>query len=100
MMSLQPHITEKSLALAAKGYFTFKTGVLARKEDIAKSIAEIYGVDVLEVRTSRQHGKMKRVGRSLRPFQKPDWKKVSVRLKAGQRIDAFEVLPEADKTTK
>lgn len=100
MMSLQPHLTEKSLSLATRGFFTFRVSVLSRKEDIVKAVNTVYGVQVVEVRTSRQHGKMKRVGKLRQPIQKPDWKKVYVRLKAGQRIDAFEVVPETEAAKK
>jgi ribosomal protein L23 len=100
MMSLQPHLTEKSLTLATKGFFTFRVSVLSRKEDIVKAINTVYGVNVLEVRTSRQHGKMKRVGKLRQPIQKSDWKKACVRLKAGQRIDAFDVVPKKEAVKK
>jgi large subunit ribosomal protein L23 len=87
----RPVITEKSLGLASRGWYTFAFTKHARKEEIAKLIERMYSVNVLSVRTVAMHGKMRRTGKKMVSKRKEDWKKAMVHLKAGQHIDAFEV---------
>lgn len=94
MTIIRPIITEKTLTLASRGWYTFMVDHLARKEEIARDVASLYGVNVIGVRTISMHGKMRRVGRRSVSVQKPDWKKALVQLKEGQHIDAFEVTKE------
>ncbi|MBI3385985.1 50S ribosomal protein L23 [Candidatus Gottesmanbacteria bacterium] len=92
-----PWMTEKSLDLARRGWYTFAVSKQADKASIAKEVSALYGVTVTDVRTITLHGKERRVGRLMRKVTKPDWKKALVRLKAGQKIDAFEVTTEEGK---
>lgn len=92
-----PHMSEKSLSLAARGWYTFSVAAAARKENIVKSIHSLYGVDVVDIRTVHMHGKVRRVGRTGRAVRKPDWKKALVKLAPGQKIDAFEVASQVKK---
>lgn len=87
----KPVITEKSLSLAAKGWYTFAVATLATKKDIATEVAKLYNVTVVDVRTMRYRGKTRRVGRKLRVTTSPDWKKSIVQVLAGQTIEAFTV---------
>lgn len=92
----KPLISEKSLGLASRGWYTFAVAKHARKEEIAKCIERMYSVNVLSVRTVAMHGKMRRTGKKMISKRKQDSKKAMVLLKAGQHIDAFEVTqPEA-----
>lgn len=94
----RPVISEKSLTLAARGWYTFRTQTSASKKEIAAEIAKHYKVDVISVRTITMHGKVRRTGRRMTMVQKSDWKKAIVQLKAGQKIDAFEITaPEGEK---
>lgn len=90
---IRPIMTEKSLTLAARGWYTFMADALARKEQIASEIHDIYKVDVVDVRTMIMHGKTRRVGKKAKPTKKQDWKKTMVRLKPGQKISIFEIAP-------
>ena len=90
----RPLISEKSLGLASRGWYTFAVAKHTRKEDIAKSIERMYSVNVLSVRTVAMHGKMRRTGKKMVSKRKGDWKKAMVQLKAGQHIDAFEVTQQ------
>ena len=90
----RPVITEKTLASAAIGWYTFAVPLSARKEHISKAVAESYKVDVLEVRTRTMHGKIHRVGKKMAQIARQDWKKAAVRLKAGQHIDVFETVQQ------
>ncbi len=93
----RPVITEKTLTLATRGWYTFAVDMDASKEAIAKAIASLYKVTVEDVRTASMHGKMRRVGRTGRTMKKSDWKKAMVRLAKGQKIDAFEVAPASEE---
>ena len=66
---LAPVMSEKSYEASTHGTYTFK-------------------VRVAKVRTSRQLGKIRRVGRHM--GRRPDWKKAYVTLAEGSRIDFFE----------
>lgn len=90
-------MSEKSLLLASRGWYTFEVTHNARKEDIIRHIGSLYGVTVVDVRTVSMHGKERRVGRKSTRVRKPDWKKALVRLAKGQKIDAFEVTTEEEK---
>ena len=90
-LMFRPVITEKSLGLASRGWYTFAVAKHARKEAVAKLIERMYKVNVLSVRTIAMHGKMRRTGKKMIGKHKEDWKKAIVLLKAGQHIDAFEV---------
>jgi len=93
----RPLITEKSLSLAAHGWYTFLVDVKARKEDIAEAIAKFYTVTVTNIRTAHMHGKMRRVGRMMKYVKKSDTKKAMVQLAEGQKIDAFEVTAPTEE---
>ncbi|MFC1626599.1 50S ribosomal protein L23 [Patescibacteria group bacterium] len=90
----RPVITEKSLSLAAKGWYTFEVLITSNKGHIASEVSKLFNVDVLQVRTVSMHGKMRRVGKKMKHVQKPDWKKAIVQVKEGQKIDIFEVTPD------
>lgn len=93
----QPRMSEKSLDLASRGWYTFVVDKHARKEEIAKAIGALHAVVVTDVRTVAVHGKERRVGRMRKSVKKSDWKKALVKLASGQRIDAFEVTTEEKK---
>lgn len=93
---VRPHITEKTLTLAAQGWYTFVVHHEANKGMIAQAVADFYKVKVIDARVSSMHGKVHRVGKLMRPSAKSDWKKAMVRLAKGQKIDAFEVIPKEE----
>lgn len=87
----RPIITEKSLTLAGRGWYTFEVVLGANKRSIASNIAKFYKVKVVEVKTTIHIGKTRRVGRRQTQVSQENWKKAYVRLAEGQKIDAFEV---------
>lgn len=93
----KPLITEKTFALAGRGWYTFACALAANKAQIAHDIHVLYHVTVTDVRTALMHGKMRRSGKSKIAAAKPDWKKAMVQLAKGQKIDAFEVTHEEEK---
>jgi large subunit ribosomal protein L23 len=90
----KPLISEKTLGLASRGWYTFVVNKFARKENIAPEIEKMYHVNILAVRTIAMHGKVRRSGKKMTGHRKQDWKKAIVQLKAGQHIDAFEVTKQ------
>lgn len=98
MMTIRPHITEKSMTLAQKGWYSFVVGAFQRKEDIAKAIGKLYTVTVTDIRTVRMSGKMHRTGRKMIMKKKADWKKAMVRLAKGQKIAIFDIGEQAPAT--
>lgn len=97
---IRPLISEKTLTQAARGWYTFVVAIVAAKDDIAREISAFYKVTVTEVRTLHVHGKVRRVGKKMKPDAKPNWKKAMVRLKKGEKIDAFEVTGEQKEEKK
>lgn len=93
----RPLLTEKTLALASRGWFTFVVDPKAAKNKIAHEVSTLYKVDVTMVRTLVKRGKERRVGRRMLRTRTRDTKKALVRLKAGQRIAAFEITAEEEK---
>lgn len=84
------------MGLASHGWYTFAVGKHARKEFIEKEIERMYHVNVVTVRTVAMHGKVRRTGKKMIANHKADWKKAIVLLKAGQKIDAFEVTKQEE----
>ncbi len=90
---IQPLLTEKSSILREKeGLYCFKVHLNANKIEIAKAIEILFAKDkvkVADVRTSRNRGKVKRMGRFL--GKRPDWKKAWVRLTPDSKeLEFFE----------
>jgi large subunit ribosomal protein L23 len=86
---LRPVITEKSMSETNTGRYTFAVVTDATKQEIADAVAEAFDVDVVAVNTRTVHGKTRRTGRRL--GRKPDWKKATVTLAEGQKIDRYFV---------
>jgi len=86
---LKPLLTEKGTRLKEEGnQYLFRVAKTANKVEIKQAIAQLFKVTVLEVRTARVRGKVKRLGR----FQgrRPDWKKAIATLKEGDSIELYE----------
>lgn len=91
LILIKPIITERSLAAAAFGKFTFMVEKAANKPQIAASVADQFNVHVINVSTAIIKGKAKRAGKKRLVTKAPDWKKATVTLKTGEKIDLFEV---------
>lgn len=95
---IRPIITEKTLTMASTGRYTFMVDLKATKLSIADAVALRFKVTVVDVRTATMHGKTRRVGKSMKHIRKPNWKKAFVQVTKGQKIDAFEVVPQEGAT--
>ena len=85
----RPIITEKGTLVNELGnQVVFRVHPHANKVEIRHAIESLFKVRVEKVRTSRQLGKVRRVGRHM--GRRPDWKKAYVTLAEGSRIDFFE----------
>ena len=84
---LAPVITEKSVAGLSEKKYTFRVANGANKIEIAKAVAEIFGVKVAKVNTISMKGKKRRMGR----FEgyTSDWKKAVVTLTEDSKTIAF-----------
>lgn len=87
----RPIITEKSLQMAENQRYTFLVAKKANKHQIAQAIKELFGVDVLEVKTLKIGGKSRRFGKSRQTKKMADSKRAIVKIKSDQKIDLFEV---------
>ena len=86
---LRPLLTEKGTRLKEEGnQYLFRVAKTANKVEIKHAIEQLFKVTVLDVRTVRLRGKVKRLGR----FQgrRPDWKKAIATLKQGESIELYE----------
>lgn len=84
----RPRITEKGSRMSEQNpVVTFEVPLNANKTEIAKAVASVFGVEVVEVRTAVMRGKIKRRGRTM--GKRPNWKKAMVTLAKGQEIDFF-----------
>lgn len=94
---IKPYLTEKTMTIAMRGWYTFVVATGANKAEIAKAIEEQYKVKVTAVRTVNVFGKMKRAGRRQQAKLQPSWKKAFVQLVKGQTIDAFQLTETKEK---
>jgi large subunit ribosomal protein L23 len=85
----RPLVTEKGTMLREKSnQVIFSVAPDANKIEIKQAVEEMFGVHVLDVKTMNFKGKVKRWG--YRPYQRSDWKKAVVTLKAGDTIEFIE----------
>ena len=87
---IRPVVSEKSYALATIGKYTFRVHPDAHKTQIKQAIEELFGVTVLEVRTSAVPSKPKR--RGFTSGRTREWKKAIVQVREGDSIPIFQGL--------
>jgi large subunit ribosomal protein L23 len=87
---IRPVVSEKSYALATVGKYTFRVHPDAHKTQIKQAIEELFGVGVLDVRTSSVPSKPKRRGHTAGRTR--EWKKAVVQVREGQSIPIFQGL--------
>jgi len=94
---VQPVVTEKSVrAMEEDNVYTFIVPHRANKMEIADAIEELRDVTVLDVRTMRYAGKIKRsyMGQVMKNWaygRRPQFKKAVVQLLEGDHIEFYEV---------
>ncbi len=84
-----PVDTEKSnLQKEKDNQVTFEVDPSANRVEIGKAVEKVFNVKVKVVRTMNVKGKIKRRGKII--GKRKDWKKATVTLMPGQRINFFE----------
>lgn len=83
-----PRITEKALAKAKGTVYAFEVGMNSTKDQIEAAVAAMFKVKVDSVKTLVKKGKMKRVGKRMKPKKRGDKKIAYVTVKTG-KIDVF-----------
>ncbi len=81
-------ITEKADRLREMNVYQFEVLPKASKHQIKEAIEKLFGVEVIDVKTSNMPRKPRRLGRST--GYKSGYKKASVMIKKGQKIEIIE----------
>ena len=99
-MLLKPIITEKSMALAQTGQFTFAIPREANKNQLKLTVEKLFSVNVLRVRILRLAAKTRRSGKTRQTRQVSPRIKAIVTLKPGQTIEYFQLPEKKSKKSK
>lgn len=87
---LGPVISEKSMAEASNGRYTFKISKEAGKYDIKKAVEEKFKVNVLKITTTVVKGRRGRTGTRRIEVSQTPFKKALITVKTGQKIALFD----------
>ena len=92
----KPVVTEKTTDQMEASVYTFVVNQKANKLEIARAVETLWDVSVMDVRTMRYSGKLKRamMGRMTRTSalgRRPSFKKAVVQLAEGEHIEFYEV---------
>ncbi len=90
----RPIITEKSMKLADKHFYTFEVAKWATKDIIAKGVSEKFNVKVLNVKTINVKGAIKFQKRVRKSYKTTGFKKAIVQIGKTQKIAIFETPKE------
>lgn len=91
---IRPIITEKSMNEASLGRFTFEVLKISNKAEIAQAVRTTFKVTPLAVQTITAPPKTKRSLKTRRTFVQPGFKKAIIKLKAGEKIELFDVAEQ------
>lgn len=83
---IKPVVTEKATGLAEKRIYCFWVNKKATKIDIKRALKEIYGAEVVSVRSSYQRAKQKYFRKGISD-KRPEMKKAFVTLKNKEKLD-------------
>lgn len=87
---IRPVVSEKSYVLASVGKYTFRVHPDAHKTQIRQAVEALFGVNVVDVKTSSVKSKPKRRGATSGRTR--SWKKAIVQVREGQEIPIFQSL--------
>jgi len=86
---IEPIITEKSnIQKENSQQVTCRVPLWATKIQIREAVEKVFEKKVLDVKTIKVKGKVKRLGRHV--GKRADWKKAIIKLKPGEHIEFFE----------
>lgn len=89
-------LTEKASRLKDDNKVIFEVALGANKIEIKQAVEALFDVEVADVNTLIQRGKVKRMGRRL--AKRRNWKKAIVTLREGHDIQFFEESDTDDQT--
>jgi large subunit ribosomal protein L23 len=89
-------LTEKAAAAKEENKVVFEVALKANKVQIRNAVEELFDVDVVEVNTLVQRGKVKRMGRGH--AKRKNWKKAIVTLADGDDIQFFDESEEVGQS--
>jgi large subunit ribosomal protein L23 len=89
---VSPVISEKSMHQGTLGKFTFRVSGTGDKPAIKRVIEKQFKVNVVSITTSILKSRGRRGGPKREERVLSPWKKATVTLKAGQKIDIFDVV--------
>ena len=85
----KPIVSEKSTLLTeSKNAYVFEVAAAANKQEIKQAVEKLFKVKVSSINTQIVQGKLKRTGQFL--SKRKNWKKATVTLKEGQKIELFQ----------
>ncbi|MBI4115942.1 MAG: 50S ribosomal protein L23 [Candidatus Omnitrophica bacterium] len=82
---VEPLITEKATGQKEAHKYSFRVRPDANKKSVKEAVEKIFNVHVTKVNTILVSGKWKRV--RVRPGLTADWKKATVTIKEGEKIE-------------
>lgn len=88
---IKPLITEKSMADAARGVYTFVVAQAATKSQLRELVNELFKVHVVKVTTSTTTQPSRRTGRRRLVTTAPPQKLARFFLKKGESISLFDL---------
>ena len=94
MIIKRPIITEKSMKLAMSNLYVFEVNKHATKLQIAKRVAEKFGVKVMGVKTINVKGETKSQKKVRKLYRSSGFKKAIVKVNKGDKIAIFETPKE------
>lgn len=87
----RPIITEKSARLpAGEGRYSFEVNIQTDKSQIKKAVENLFKVTVVGIQTVIVKGKNRKMLKTRKEIKLPNWKKATVQLKPGEKIEIFE----------
>lgn len=84
---LAPILTEDSWRQMEDGKYAFRVCLGSNKVQIRKAVEELFKVNVMQVWTANMKGKPRRERMSQMHGRTSRWRKATVRLAPGERID-------------
>ena len=81
----EPLVTEKGTSQSEQGKYSFRVHPDANKKSVREAVEKIFNVHVTKINTRLVPGKWKRV--RFRPGLTAEWKKATVTLKQGEKIE-------------
>ena len=89
--TIKPLITETTLDLVQKNWYTFAVPLDLNKNAIKELVEKQFKVNVTSIKTIVIKGKTKRSLKTRETTKASNWKKAMVKVKEGQKIEVFDI---------